>query len=78
MSARAGLEARARAGLRAVMPSNRTAGKFASESSARELRLPRPVFDEECSWREKSKRERLLKRAGFRCRRPSTATTGRA
>lgn len=45
MSARAGLEARARAGFRAVMPSNRTAGKFASESSAGELGFPCPVFD---------------------------------
>ena len=65
MSARAELEARARAGFRAVMLSNHTAEKFASESSARELRFLCSVFDEECSWREKSKRERLLKRARF-------------
>ena len=65
MSARAELEAKARAGFRAVMLSNHTAEKFASESSARELRFLCSVFDEECSWREKSKRERLLKRARF-------------
>lgn len=65
MSARAELEARARAGFRAVMLSNHTAEKFASESSARELGFLCSVFDEECSWREKSKRERLLKRARF-------------
>ena len=65
MSARAELEARARAGFRAVMLSNHTAEKFASESSAGELRFLCSVFDEECSWREKSKRERLLKRARF-------------
>ncbi len=51
MSARAELEARARAGFRAVMLSNHTAEKFASESSARELRFLCSVFDEECSWR---------------------------
>lgn len=63
MSARTELEARARAGFRAVMLSNHTAEKFASESSAGELRFPCSVFDEECSWRERTKRERLLKRA---------------
>lgn len=59
------MSARARAGFRAVMLSNHTAEKFASESSAGELRFLCSVFDEECSWREKSKRERLLKRARF-------------
>lgn len=65
MSARAELEARARAGFRAVMPSNHTAERLASESSARELGFPCSAFNEECSWREKSKRGRLLKREGF-------------
>ena len=46
MSARAELEARARAGFRAVMLSNHTAEKFASESSAGELRFLCSVFDE--------------------------------
>ena len=65
MSARTELEARARAGFRAVMLSNHTAEKLASESSAGELRFLCSVFDEERSWRERSKRERLLKRARF-------------
>ena len=65
MSARAELEARARAGFRSVMLSNHTAEKFASESNAKELRFLCSVFDEEVAWREKSKRERLLKRARF-------------
>lgn len=63
MSARAELGAGARAGSRAVMPSNHAAERFASESGAGELGFPCPAFGEECPWREKSKRERLLKRA---------------
>ena len=65
MSARTELEARARAAFRAVMLSNHTAEKFASEAATRDLRLICEVFDEEVAWREKSKRERLLKRARF-------------
>ena len=65
MSARTELEARARAAFRAVMLSNHTAEKFASEAAARGLRLICEVFDEEVAWREKSKRGRLLKRARF-------------
>ena len=64
MSARAELEARARAGFRAVMLSNHTAEKFASESSAGELRFLCSVFDEECSWREKSVNANI-KRASY-------------
>ena len=47
MSARTELEARARAAFRAVMLSNHTAEKFASEAAARGLRLICEVFDEE-------------------------------
>lgn len=65
MSARTELEARARAGFRAVMLSNHTAEKYASEAATRDLRLLCEVFGEEVAWREKSKRERLLKRARF-------------
>lgn len=65
MSARGDLESAVRRGFRAVMLSNHTAVKYASESTAAELRFLAGMFEEELSWREESRRGRLLKRAKF-------------
>ncbi len=65
MSARSDLEDEVRRGFRAVMLSNRTADKYASGSTAAELRFLAGLFAEEVAWREESKRARLLKRARF-------------
>lgn len=65
MSARGDLESAVRRGFRAVMLSNHTAEKYASESTAAELRFLAGMFEEELSWREESRRGRLLKRAKF-------------
>lgn len=65
MSARTELEARTRRGFRAVMLSNHTAEKYAGGATAAELRFLCGVFDDELEWRERSRRERLLKRARF-------------
>ena len=65
MSARTELEARARRGFRAVMLSNHTAEKHADGATAAEPGFLCGVFDDEVAWRERSRRERLLKRARF-------------
>jgi len=47
------------------MLSNHTAEAYVTSSNAAELRLLCRMFDDELAWRERSKRERLLKRARF-------------
>lgn len=65
MSARSDLEGEVRRGFRAVMLSNHTADKYVAGSTAAELRFLAAVLADELSWREESKRRRLLKRARF-------------
>lgn len=65
MSARDDLERRARAGFRSVMLSNHTADRYATESTASQLRFLCGMFDEELAYRDMSRRGRLLKRARF-------------
>ena len=65
MSARSELETRCRRGFRSVMLSNHTAEAYVTSSNAAELRLLCRMFDDELAWRERSRRERLLKRAHF-------------
>lgn len=65
MSARSDLEDGVKRGFRAVMLSNHTAEKYSRESTAAELRFLASLFADEVSWREESRRKRLLKRAKF-------------
>ena len=65
MSARSDLEARARAGFRAVMLSNATAEAYCSRCTRTELEFLCGLFDAELAVREEGRRARLLKAARF-------------